>query len=181
MDQLAIVVPLKDFAIAKSRLRRAGVPDVEERSRAWAAKVIRASAPRPVYVACESASVARFAEAQGARVLRSDARGLNEAVLLACRTLSSTYRTLIIAHGDLRDPTGLGTYEPPAPVTVVADHHGTGTNVLAIPGASDFRFAFGPDSARRHVDEALRLGLDYQIIRETPWSYDMDELEDLSS
>lgn len=179
MDPLAIVIPLKEFALAKSRLRRAGVTDVDERSRDWATKVIAASEPRPVYVACESSSVARFAEALGTRVLLSDARGLNEAVDFACRSLSSSYQTLMIAHGDLRDPTGLGAYEPPASVTIVADHHGTGTNVLVVPGASGFRFAFGNDSARRHVDEAIRLDLDYEIIRESAWSYDVDEPEDI--
>ncbi|NNN08299.1 MAG: hypothetical protein HKL85_03795 [Acidimicrobiaceae bacterium] len=179
MEPLAIVVPLREFSQSKTRLRRAGVTGVERLCAQWAQGVIVAGRPRPVYVACESVSIAQFAQSLGADVLLSDAHGLNEALQHAQSILSPRYETLVVAHGDLRHPGGLGNWEPPAAVTVVADHHGTGTNVLAVPTASGFHFAFGLDSARRHVHEANRLGLENRTIFTSAWAYDVDELDDL--
>ncbi|NNN09810.1 MAG: hypothetical protein HKL85_11565 [Acidimicrobiaceae bacterium] len=179
MEALAIVVPLREFSHSKTRLRRAGVTDVDKLCEEWAERVIVAGQPRPVYVACESVSIAQFAESLGADVILSDARGLNEAVQHAHGVLSPQYQTIVVAHGDLRNPAGLGAWEPPAAVTVVADHHGTGTNVLAVPTEHSFQFAFGSDSARRHVHEANRLGLDNLTIFTSAWAYDVDEPEDL--
>ncbi|NNN09258.1 MAG: hypothetical protein HKL85_08710 [Acidimicrobiaceae bacterium] len=179
MEPLAIVVPLREFSHSKTRLRRAGVTDVEMLCEEWAQGVIVAGRPRPVYVACESVSIAQFAESLGADVIISDAQGLNEAVQHAHRFLSLRYQTIVVAHGDLRNPVGLGAWEPPAAVTIVVDHHGTGTNVLAVPTECSFQFAFGSDSARRHVHEANRLGLENLTIFASAWAYDVDELEDL--
>ncbi len=180
MEPLAIVVPLREFSHSKTRLRRAGVTDVERLCAEWAQGVILAARPRPVYVACESASIAQFAESLGAGVLLSDAQGLNEAVQHAHGALSQRYQSIVIAHGDIRNPEGLGAWEPPAAVAVVVDHHGTGTNVLAVPTECSFQFAFGPDSARRHAHEANRLGLESLTIFASAWAHDIDELEDLT-
>ena len=180
MEPLAIVIPLRDFDEGKSRLRHAGVDDVERLIRGWAGAVIEASHPRPTYVACESPFVAAFAREHGARVILSDARDLNAAVTHAHRTLARDYRAVMVAHGDLRFPHGLGHYNPPAPVTIVADHHGTGTNVLVVPGSANFTFAFGVDSAKRHVDEATRLGLRYEVTLSSEWAFDIDVIDDLT-
>jgi 2-phospho-L-lactate guanylyltransferase len=180
MEPLAIVIPLRDFTKGKSRLRHAGVDDVERLIRVWAGAVIEASHPRPTFVACESPLVAAFAREHGAEVILSDAHDLNGAVTHAHRTLARDYRAVMVTHGDLRQPRGLGHYEPPAPVTVVADHHGTGTNVLVVPGSVDFTFAFGVDSAHRHVSEAARLGLRCEVTHSSEWAFDIDEIDDLT-
>ena len=180
MEPLAIVIPLRDFAECKSRLRRAGVDDVERLIQDWAGAVIEASRPRPTFVACESPLVAAFAREHGAQVILSNARGLNAAVTHAHRVLARDYGAVMVTHGDLRQPRGLGHYAPPAPVTIVADHHGTGTNVLVVPGSADFTFAFGVDSAKRHASEATRLGLRWEVTYSSEWSFDIDEIDDLT-
>ena len=179
MKPLAIVIPLRDFAAGKSRLRHAGVSDVGRRIEELATGVITASQPRPTYVACESPTVATFARERGAGVILSNAHDLNAAVTNAHRNLAGEFSVIMIVLGDLRNPAGLGTYEPPAPVSIVADHHGTGTNVLVVPGDVEFNFSFGPDSARHHAEEAARLGLACHVTRESVWAFDVDEIEDL--
>ena len=179
MDSVAIVVPLKSFHVAKSRLRAAGVDKVDERFRVMAAEVIAASLPRAVYVACESDDVADFAALHGARALRSHAKGLNEAATHALAALSSDFDRVMIVHGDLRLPHGLNRFDPPAPVTIVTDHHGTGTNVLVVPTGVDFHFAFGPDSAAAHRREAQRLDLEHLTVHDSPWGFDVDEPSDI--
>jgi 2-phospho-L-lactate guanylyltransferase len=177
--RVAVVVPLKDFGRAKERLRSAGELDVPALARRLAEGVLECAAPRDVIVLCESDDVARFAEAHGAEVHRSDARDLNEAVQLAYEDLAERYEQLVVAHGDLLRPEGLGRFEPGSGVTVVTDHHRRGTNVLVVPTRRAFRFSYGPDSSQRHQREALRLGLTCEMITDSPWRYDVDEPEDL--
>jgi 2-phospho-L-lactate guanylyltransferase len=83
-------------------------------------------------------------------------------------------------HGDLRSPEGLGSFNPVEGITIVTDHHGRGTNVLALPTGLDFHFAYGSDSAQLHVLEAQRLGIDVTLIKDSPWRFDVDEPSDLN-
>jgi 2-phospho-L-lactate guanylyltransferase len=174
-----VVVPIKHFDVAKERLRRSNVPDVSLLARELAAGVLRASSPRPTIVVSESDDVSRFAEELGAEVLRSSVSGLNESVRWSYEVLASRFDRLIIAHGDLRFPDGLGTFSPEPGITLVADHHGEGTNVLVVPTGLDFHFAYGPGSLERHVEEAKRLKVEYRVIRDSPWRFDVDEASDL--
>ena len=87
----------------------------------------------------------------------------------------------MFVHGDIREPQGLGEFIPTATVTIVSDHHGTGTNVLVVPTQVDFRFHYGQGSAQAHRDEAQRLGLDVDVIVNSPWRFDVDEASDIGS
>lgn len=175
----AFVVPLKRFDVAKDRLRTASTLEVTSLAERLALGVLLACAPRPVIVLGESASVAEFAAANGAEPWTSHARGLNEAIQGAYDALGSRFDRLIIVHGDLAQPRGLGTFEPGPGITLVTDRHGRGTNVLAIPTGLDFHFAYGPDSATHHVTEARRLGVRCHVITDSPWGLDIDEPADL--
>jgi 2-phospho-L-lactate guanylyltransferase len=179
VENLAILVPLKGFAAGKTRLRDAGVAGVEDLMRDLARGVFAASRPRPLFVACESPDVVEFATEHGAQVISSPQPGLNEALTHAYQNLSSNFARIVIAHADLRDPAGLGDFDPAPGVTVVSDVHGTGTNVLALPSGLDFTFFFGPHSARAHLEEAKRLGLTARMIVDSPWRHDVDEPEDM--
>lgn len=175
----AFLVPLKAFDRAKERLRADASLDVTALAEALAAGVIAACAPIHVVVVTESASVADFAERHGAEVWLSGAHGLNEALQGAYRAFAPGLAQLAVVPGDLRRPGGLGAFHPSDGVTVVSDHHGTGTNVLALPGGVEFHFAYGPNSARRHLEEARRLGLAVQLVTRGPWCLDVDRPEDL--
>jgi len=179
MTHVAIVVPLKSFATGKGRLRGLAGLDVDALSRQLAVGVILASNPRDVYVVTESDDVENAVSPFGARVLHSPEDGLNNAVQFAFATLRPTYDFVIVAHGDLRDPTGLGSFEPGPGVTIVQDHHGRGTPVLVVPTSSDFTFHYGADSCERHAAEARRRGLEFRIETTSPWRFDIDEPDDL--
>lgn len=177
----AVVIPLKRFDLAKERLRRGEGLDVTALARELARAVVLASAPRPVVVVSEDDEVSRFAVELGAEVWASEARDLNQAVQGAYEGLAGRYERLLIVHGDLRQPEGLGGLEPGPGVTIVTDHRGEGTNVLVVPTGLDFRFAYGPGSRLRHEDEARRLGLACRVVTDSPWRFDVDEPADLSA
>jgi 2-phospho-L-lactate guanylyltransferase (CobY/MobA/RfbA family) len=174
-----VVIPVKSFDVAKDRLRRAGVEDVSVLARDLALGVIDASAPRHIIILSESLDVTVFASEHGLEAIESDAVGLNGAVQHAYDVLGERYDQLIVAHGDLRYPLGLGTFTPAAGVTIVTDHRGTGTNVLVVPTRSHFTFFYGADSATQHRDEAERLGLSYTFVTDSPWRFDVDAPREL--
>jgi 2-phospho-L-lactate/phosphoenolpyruvate guanylyltransferase len=179
MSPDAIVVPIKRFDVAKERLRLGGVADVTSLARSLAAGVLDASAPRHIVVVSESEDVTQFAHELGVEVLELESTGLNGAVHGAYEALASRFEFLILVHGDLRFPEGLGTFAFGPGITVVTDHHGEGTNVMALPTGLDFHFQYGPGSRDRHVEEAKRLGVEFRVIRDSPWRYDVDEASDL--
>ncbi len=174
-----VVVPLKSFASAKQRLREGGIEHVSELAERLAIGVLRACAPRHVIVLSNSDDATTFARANGVGVWTSDHPGLNNAVQGSYQALGSQYDRFIVVHGDLVAPDGLGAFEPGPGVTIVADHHGQGTNVLVLPTGLDFTFGYGPSSAHHHQREAQRLGLDWQLLTDSPWQFDIDEPADL--
>jgi 2-phospho-L-lactate guanylyltransferase (CobY/MobA/RfbA family) len=180
MADEVFVVPLKRFAVAKERLRRGGVENVTELASDLATVVIRSCAPRKVFVLSESSDVTRFALDLGVDVLESDATTLNEAVQGAYGRLRERFDRLIVVHGDLRDPRGLGEFQPDTGVTIVTDHRSRGTNVLVVPTGLDFHFHYGEDSARQHRDEAERLGVPWRMVTDSPWRFDVDEPSDVT-
>jgi 2-phospho-L-lactate guanylyltransferase (CobY/MobA/RfbA family) len=173
------VVPLKRFDVAKDRLRRGGVPDVTSLARDLAAGVIRQCAPRHVVVLSESSDVTTFAYELGAEVLESDASNLNEAVQSAYEHLRGRCERVIVVHGDLQEPRGLGDYQPEAGITIVTDYLSRGTNVLVVPTGLDFHFHYGENSAQLHQAEAERLKLEWRRITDSPWRFDVDEPGDV--
>ena len=176
---LAIVVPLRDFSLAKVRLRTHGLDNVTTLARTLATNVLGACSPRATYVVTESSDVARFARALGVAVLRSPEPSLNGAVSHAYASLATNHDQLMVVHGDLKYPAGLGTFEPASGVTIVTDDLADGTNVLVIPTGHDFHFQYGPTSKAHHVSEATRLGLAVTLIENSPWRFDVDEPGDL--
>ncbi|MGH3732645.1 MAG: hypothetical protein ACRDVC_04615 [Acidimicrobiales bacterium] len=181
MADEVFVVPLKRFDLAKERLRQGGVENVTGLVSQLATAVVRNCAPRHVIVLSESKDVTHFALNLGVDVLESDATNLNDAVQNAYARLGDRFGSVIVVHGDLREPGGLGEFQPGAGVTIVTDYLSRGTNVLVVPTGLDFRFRYGKDSAIRHQHEAQRLGVDWRMINDSPWRFDVDEPGDVGS
>ena len=175
-----VVVPLKRVSDAKQRLRRDGVVDVDALVWRLARGVIEATRGRPTFVVTEDAGVAEFASSLSVETLMSSARTLSEAVRDAYDRLGDTFARVLVVHADLIEPAGLGDFEPGDGITLVADRHRLGTNVLALPTGLDFRFAYGPHSLERHRLEASRLDIECAVITDSPWSWDVDVAQDLS-
>ena len=69
-----------------------------------------------------------------------------------------------------------------APVAVIVpDHRDDGTPVLSLPTSVPFTFAYGPDSAARHADEARRRSLSVRILRDPALAFDVDIAADLEA
>lgn len=179
MSNDVVVIPIKHFDVAKERLRLGHVTEVTRLARTLAEGVVKAASPRPTVVVSESEDVLRFAEELGAEVLLSNVSGLNESVQWSYEVLTPRFARLIVVHGDLRFPQGLRDFDPEPGITVVADHHGQGTNVIVVPTGLDFHFAYGPGSLQRHIEEAERLNVAYRVLRDSPWRFDVDEASDL--
>ena len=62
---------------------------------------------------------------------------------------------------------------------IAPDAAGVGTNALCLVSAQPFRFQFGPDSQRLHLQEAERTGLRPQVVRLPGLEFDVDSPADL--
>jgi 2-phospho-L-lactate/phosphoenolpyruvate guanylyltransferase len=174
-----VLVPLKRFDTAKSRLRNALSDDeVTELTIRLAQGVLEAARPLPTVVVYDDEAVADFARRCRVDVFLNQSPSLNGSVSDAYHHIDG-YNQFIIVHGDLSRPHGLGSFEPDRGVTIITDHHRTGTNVLSLPAGLDFHFSYGKDSARAHQQEAARLGLPLQVVTDSPWRFDVDEPGDL--
>lgn len=178
-----VLVPLKSFSAAKARLAAVlGPEEREDLARSMAEQVLRAAAPLEVLVVCDDERVADWARQRGAGVEWTPGLDLSGAVQLATRRCAERgVRRVVVAHGDLpaaRDLASLAPEDSPE-VLLVADRHGTGSNVVSLPSDTGFRFAYGPGSFDRHRAEAERLGLPWRLVRAEHLSWDVDEPEDL--
>lgn len=177
----AVVVPVKDFAQAKVRLAaRLDATQRADLAREMAAIVLRAAAPLPAMVVCDDEEVRAWAHEQGAEVIWTPGLGLNGAVQAGVAELAARgVRTAVVAHSDLPLATSLEWVGATDGITLVPDRRLDGTNVLAVPAAAGFRFAYGAGSFDRHRVEGLRLGLAVRIVRDHRLGWDVDHPGDL--
>ncbi|NNF55858.1 MAG: 2-phospho-L-lactate guanylyltransferase [Acidimicrobiales bacterium] len=181
----ALLVPLKSFNSAKERLGEALSPD--DRSalmRSLAAGVLASCGNMSAWVVCEDPDVASFALDHRAQVIWRTG-GLNPVVTQAFLFLRfSGFRRVVVAHGDLADPTDLRLFNheqmaDPASVLIASDRHRDGTNVLSVPTDADFAFAYGPGSFANHWVEAKRCNLAVAEANAPSLALDVDTPDDL--
>jgi 2-phospho-L-lactate guanylyltransferase len=173
---VAVLVPVKAFGVAKLRLAPSlAAGERADLARRMATTVIAAAHDLPVSVVCDDTEVRTFAEDLGAAVIWSPGKGLNAAVTEAVGVLGDEgVDQVIVAHADLplaRDLRWVADFEG---VTVVPDRRDDGTNVIAVPTRTGFRFGYGPSSARRHVEEALRHALNVRVEHDADLAFDVD-------
>jgi 2-phospho-L-lactate guanylyltransferase len=180
-ETTAVLIPVKAFRNAKLRLAPALDPAARaELARTMATLVVRAAGGLPVAVVCDDDEVAAWARGLGAQVIWSPGRGLNGAVTDGVATLAGQGRvTAIVAHADLPHALDLTWLADRDGVTLVPDRWGDGTNVIVVPCAAGFGFAYGPGSFTRHRAEAERLGLAVTVERVPRLAWDVDVPADL--
>ena len=176
-----MLVPVKDFRQAKARLAPVVSPTDRIRLARWTAeRVVGAAAPLPVFVACDDAAVADWAESVGATVLWRPEVGLNAAVQDGIATLASAgIEHVIVAHSDLACPPPLTNLVMSGGAVLVPDTRSDGTNVIAIPTACGFEPAYGSQSFHRHLTQVLGLGLAVRVQRDALLALDIDTPADL--
>lgn len=179
--RVAVVIPVKSFAMAKGRLASALSPaEREELARSCALTVIKAADPYPVFVVCSDPSVADWVRTHGAEVIDCPSPGLDVAVAVARSHLSAAgFEHIVVAHGDLPLATDFSHVARTGWVTMVGDRHRDGTNVLSFPLESDFTTAYGPASLDNHISIATAVGLPHQVIQDAELELDLDTIEDL--
>jgi 2-phospho-L-lactate guanylyltransferase len=178
---IQIVIPIRSFTDAKARLSsRLGPEERADLSRRLATQVARAAAPHAVIVVSSAGEVERWAVGAGHSIC-DDPGTLDAAVAAGCDAARAAgARRIVVAHADLPFVTTfesvLGASDE---VVLVADRHGDGTPVLSIPAQHAFRFAYGPGSFDRHVEEAHRLGLATRVVDDPALAFDIDVPSDL--
>ena len=181
------VVPVKRFADAKHRL--AGVLDPEARRRLSAAMlrdVLTAVAATPgldrIVLATSEPSAAGF----GYPIIDDGSGDLNVAIARAAAALEAAEveRMLVIAADiPLAAPAEIARVLAAgreAPVVIVPDARGLGTNALLLSPPRVMRPCFGTDSRARHAAAARNLGLANRELRLPSLGFDVDEPEDLA-
>ena len=182
MPNTAVLVPVKAFSHAKARLASV----LDERARAALARemadnVLAAAHGLPVTVACDDEEVAAWAKSAGASVAWTAGLGLNGAVQAGVDVVAAAgAERVIVAHADLPHARDLRVVAADSDgVVAVPDRHDDGTNVLSVPAAAGFQFAYGPGSFGRHRAEAQRLGLEFTVQRPADLTWDVDVPADL--
>jgi 2-phospho-L-lactate/phosphoenolpyruvate guanylyltransferase len=176
-----VLIPVKAFAEAKRRLDPA-LDEVERvaLARAMADHVLSAAAPLPVAVVCDDNQVAEWARLRGALVIWEPGRGLNGAVEAGVAHLrDGGVDQVTVAHADLPRAAELASVGVAGGITLVPDRFANGTNVIALPSASGFRFSYGPGSFARHRAEADRVGLSVHVLDRPDLAWDIDEPGDV--
>ncbi len=191
-DGAWVVVPVKCFALAKSRL--APVLDSEARedhARAFCAHVLAASAYAAVagtVVATNCAAVERFARERGAFTLRDGAERSLAAIVDRCLATIAQRgaRSAIVLMSDLPR---LGADEvlamlhalDRAPVVLAPDRREEGTNALGLSPPDRLETCFGTaDSFRLHLERARREGVEASVYRSDGVAWDIDSPDDLT-
>jgi len=179
--QAAVVVPVKAFHAAKLRLAPALSPAARAvLAREMATRVVRAAGPLPVIVVCDDEAVRTWATEVGATAHWTPGLGLVGAVEAGVEAAAASGADrVVVAHADLPLATGLDHVVGTEGVVIVPDRWNDGTNVIAVPAASGFRFAYGPGSAERHQAEARRLGLPLLVVDDQVLGWDVDQPGDL--
>ncbi|MEY2445829.1 MAG: 2-phospho-L-lactate/phosphoenolpyruvate guanylyltransferase [Ilumatobacteraceae bacterium] len=177
-----MLVPVKAFGDAKARLAAVlGDADRERLARWMAARVLAAAGELPTYVACDSEEVASWASEHGAAILWHPGVGLNAAVNDSVAELRAAGVTdVIVAHGDLPRAHSLAGLTAHGTLTLVPDRHDDGTNVIAVPTALPFQFAYGPGSFRRHLAAAIAAGHSVRVRHDALLAADIDTPADLA-
>jgi 2-phospho-L-lactate guanylyltransferase len=177
----AVVIPVKGFHAAKLRLAPALSPEARAvLARHMATQVVQAAGDLPVIVVCDDPVVREWATDAGATVHWTPGLGLDGAVTAGVEAAAANgVERVVVAHADLPLATGLGHVVGHAGVLLVPDRRRDGTNVLAVPATSGFRFTYGPGSFARHQAEAVRLGLAVDVRADVELGWDVDIPDDL--
>jgi 2-phospho-L-lactate guanylyltransferase len=178
-----VVVPIRAFALGKARLaERLDATERAELARRFATTVVHAAGDLPVVVVTSAPEVAEWARELHVATI-ADPGTLNAAAAEGRAFLAERgCDRAVIAHGDLPFARTLvpviGDGAEPV-VAIVPCHRDDGTPVLSVPVRAPFRFAYGPGSCRRHVEEARRLGLHVRVVRDPDLAFDVDVPADL--
>jgi 2-phospho-L-lactate/phosphoenolpyruvate guanylyltransferase len=187
-----IVVLIKDFSSAKSRLAPAMQPDTRRALAAMTATraLDAALAVGPTLAVCGSSEAAELAHARGATVVVERAPdGQNPAGRLGLTEVSDRgAQSALLLSSDLPlvDADSLRRLlarsgEDPSVVIAAPAVSRQGTNALFLRPLGDFDLQFGDASLPRFAQEAHRRGRHFIVHDDPALALDLDEPADLSA
>jgi len=184
------ILPVKSFNAAKQRLAGLlGAGSRQALAQAMFSDVLTSLRHVPGLDAVAVVTSDRVAEsaALGERVqlLRdTEQAGQSEAALIGIRYAQAAgYERVLLVPGDtpLVEPDDVvALLELDAPVAIVPDRHGTGTNALLITPPDVIAPSFGPGSFERHVAAARNAGVEHAVARISALMFDVDTPDDLA-
>jgi 2-phospho-L-lactate guanylyltransferase len=178
-----VVVPVRAFALGKARLAERLSPiERADLAQRFAARVVAAAGDRTMVVVTSAPEVREWAGDLSVPTIEDP--GTLDGAADAGRTWLSLRGCVrvIVAHADLPFARSLDPVDGDGADSVavlVPCHREDGTPVLSVPAAAPFRFAYGPRSFRRHLDEVRRVGLVARVVRDPDLAFDVDVPADL--
>ena len=184
------ILPVKSFNAAKQRLAGLlGAGSRQALAQAMFSDVLTSLRHVPGLDAVAVVTSDRVAESaalgERVQVLRdTEQAGQSEASLIGIRYAQAAgYERVLLVPGDtpLVEPDDVvALLELDAPVAIVPDRHGTGTNALLITPPDVIAPSFGPGSFERHVAAARDAGVEHAVARISALMFDVDTPDDLA-
>jgi 2-phospho-L-lactate/phosphoenolpyruvate guanylyltransferase len=186
------VLPVKSFDRAKQRLR----PGLDPHSREQLAEVmfldvleaLGSTALDEVVVVSGGIAARRLAHEYGATAVEDRDEGHNAAAALGVRAARAVgAQRVLLVPGDCPalDPMEIDALlERPVrspSAQIVPDRHGTGTNALLLTPPDALAPSFGPDSCRRHLENARTAAIEAEVVEVPSLALDIDTPEDLGA
>jgi 2-phospho-L-lactate guanylyltransferase len=192
MPTTLAVVPIKRFAMAKSRLSERLDPAAREAlAEAMVSDTLGALATSRelagVLVVTNEPLVEALAARLGAEVAPDTREGGQSAAAAigVARALDGDYERVLLVPGDCpaldRDELDALISGHDEPVVIVPDRHGTGTNALLLAPPDAIEPAFGPGSFERHCGLARAAGHEFAVARPETLLLDIDTPSDLAA
>ena len=184
---MVVVIPVKPFGQAKTRLAPALAPeDRRQLSRCLLQRTVSlARQVGEVVVVSRDAAARRVAKEAGAWALVEAEADLNSALRQAAGwVLARGGQEMLILPGDLprlepADLVGMVQAAPPGPAVVIApSRRFDGTNGLLLRPPHIIPLSFGPDSFNRHVQATRQAGLEPVVYLSDTVAFDLDLPQD---
>jgi 2-phospho-L-lactate/phosphoenolpyruvate guanylyltransferase len=183
---VCVLIAIKERARCKTRLADALAPAARlQLVRSMLAAVLAAAAGAQTVRQVIVVSPERDSVPAEIPVLADSGESLNGALTQAHQLLLEFgCREVVILPADLphvtgTDIDGLVRAGRGGGFAIAPDAAGAGTNALCLISPQAFRFQFGPDSQRLHLEEAVRAGLSPQVTRLPGLEFDVDSPADL--
>jgi 2-phospho-L-lactate guanylyltransferase len=179
--QVAVIIPVKSFTVAKGRLADTLTPNERAHLAAsCASRVLAAAGELPVFVVTADDDIAEWATRLEAIVVRQKEPGLNAAVRegIAAAALVG-FDHVVIAHSDLPLATSFAHIPIEGSITLVPDRRMDGTNVLSMPTDCTLQLQYGEGSFMKHLMAARDTGLHAHVAKDEALGLDLDTVDDL--
>lgn len=190
-DSVFAVVPIKPFALAKSRLAGAVGPiQRAEIAQSLARRVLKAIAGAGVsaLVVTSDPDARIIAAETGAEIVEErGGGGLNSALALGIETAEARGAgAVLLIHADLPHVTSADIRSAlirpgVSGVTLAPAADDGGTNALCLPLPTPVHPAYGEDSFNRHMNAAISAGCSVRVLRRTGLAVDVDRPGDLGA